>query len=53
MLVLVALLGTWVVSGQVVATPPIIAAAALLPPLGWAGLVLLLDRRTREPWMPL
>ena len=40
-------------SGQVVATPPIIAAAALLPPLGWAGLVLLLDHRTREPWMPL
>jgi RsiW-degrading membrane proteinase PrsW (M82 family) len=52
-LVLAALLGTWVVSGQVVATPPIIAAAAILPPLGWAGLVLLLDRRTREHWMPL
>jgi protease PrsW len=51
--VLVALLGTFVVSGQVVATPPLIAAAALLPPLGWAGLVLLLDRRTREPWAPL
>ena len=51
--VLVALLGTFVVSGQVVATPPLIAAAALLPPLGWAGLVLLLDRRAREPWAPL
>lgn len=51
--VLVALLGTFVVSGQVVATPPLIAAAALLPPLGWAGLVLLLNRRTREPWTPL
>ena len=52
-LLVVALLGTWVVSGQVVATPPLIAAAALLPPLGWAGVVLLLDRRAREPWMPL
>jgi RsiW-degrading membrane proteinase PrsW (M82 family) len=52
-LLVVALLGTWIVSGQVVATPPLIAAAALLPPLGWAGVVLLLDRRTREPWMPL
>jgi RsiW-degrading membrane proteinase PrsW (M82 family) len=51
--VIAALLGTLVVSGQVVATPPLIAAAALLPPLGWAGLVLLLDRRTREPWAPL
>ena len=51
--VLGALLGTIVVSGQVVATPPIIAAAALLPPLGWAGLVLLLDRHTRESWAPL
>ena len=52
-LLVVALLGTWVVSGQVVATPPLIAAAALLPPLGWVGLVLLLDRRAREPWTPL
>jgi RsiW-degrading membrane proteinase PrsW (M82 family) len=51
--VLAALLGTIVVSGQVVATPPLIAAAALLPPLGWAGLVLLLDRHTRERWAPL
>lgn len=51
--VLTALLGTLAVSGQLVATPPLIAAAALLPPLGWAGLVLLLDRRRREPWAPL
>lgn len=51
--VVAALVGTFVVSGQVVATPPLIVAAALLPPLGWAGLVLLLDRRTREPWAPL
>jgi RsiW-degrading membrane proteinase PrsW (M82 family) len=52
-LLLIALVGTWVVSGRLVATPPVIAAAALLPPLGWAGLVLLLDRRVREAWMPL
>ena len=52
-LVLVALLGTLVVRDQLAATPPWIAAAALLPPLGFAGLVLLLDRRTRESWAPL
>jgi RsiW-degrading membrane proteinase PrsW (M82 family) len=52
-LVLVALLGALGVSEQVVATPPLIAAAALLPPLGWVGLVLLLDRRARESWAPL
>jgi RsiW-degrading membrane proteinase PrsW (M82 family) len=51
--VVAALVGTFAVRGQVVATPPLIVAAALLPPLGWAGLVLLLDRRTREPWTPL
>jgi RsiW-degrading membrane proteinase PrsW (M82 family) len=52
-LILVALLGTVAVSLQVVATPPLIAAASLLPPLGWVGLVLLLDRREREPWAAL
>jgi len=50
---LTALLGTLAVSGQLVATPPLIVTAALLPPLGWAGLLLLLDRRAREPWAPL
>lgn len=52
-LVVVAMVGTWLVSHQLVATPPLIAAAALLPPFGWVGLVLLLDRREREPWAPL
>jgi len=52
-MVVVALLGTLVLSGRLVATPPLIAIAALLPSIGWAGLVLLLDRRMREPWAPL
>jgi len=52
-LVVGALCGTLLVGAELVATPPVIAAAALLPPLGFAGLVLLLDRRTREPWAPL
>lgn len=52
-LLVFALLGTLVAGSGLAATPPVIAAAALLPPLGFAGVVVLLDRRDREPWMAL